>query len=303
MLANFRGLNIKHKEERIKKLFDELQDLFPNTNVDQKRHKIPELFRFLKVLSKILLSFSLFVLTVFASVPFFMKFYSLLTSNDIKMAMFYTIQWRPENNALFFLIYLQQIVYSLTGLIFLNRNDTLYCICFELICKLYEVIAHDLRNLKNQHELGILIENHEKLLELTSKFDEVFCVGNLLNILLSILAMSVGLIQVLATESFEMKIKYAVCFLVLIPQVFILSFWGDKVEKASESIAKAAYDRWKIEDDKKMKTSLQLILIRSQRPQRLTGYKFIKLSCGTFTAVIKTAYSYYTLLMTVHEND
>ncbi|KAH9633542.1 hypothetical protein HF086_013219 [Spodoptera exigua] len=52
--------------------------------------------------------------------------------------------------------------------------------------------------------------------------------------------------------------------------------------------------------DEKSKKIILTIMIRSKKPQQLTAYKFSTISYASFTKIISTSWSYFTILRTVY---
>nr|WPO56446.1 odorant receptor [Leucinodes orbonalis] len=83
-------------------------------------------------------------------------------------------------------------------------------------------------------------------------------------------------------------------------QIFMMSVFGEKMIGESTKVGAAAFDcKWYNMDNKSKKTLL-LIITRSFKPQHLTAYKFSVISYASFTKIINTSWSYFTILRTVY---
>nr|ARO76416.1 odorant receptor 10 [Conogethes punctiferalis] len=79
-------------------------------------------------------------------------------------------------------------------------------------------------------------------------------------------------------------------------EVFLPAYYGAELTHESEKIVMAAYSSDWIPRWKSFKRSLLLVMERAKRPVVITGLKMFTLSLETFAAIIKMAYSIFTLL-------
>lgn len=109
----------------------------------------------------------------------------------------------------------------------------------------------------------------------------------------------------------------------IVTQTWLLCFYGQKLIDSSSGVADAIYDSdWTEVDDCYFKKQIVLILIRSQRPKRLSAMGFADISLETFAAVsnlilrrfiyqltfllpqiLSSTYSYFSLLRTVFSEN
>jgi hypothetical protein len=104
-------------------------------------------------------------------------------------------------------------------------------------------------------------------------------------------------------------------------QLFIRSFYGQQLFDSSSKIAEAIYDSgWEKITDLRIKNDLQMVLIRAQRPSKLTTIKFSTLSLVQFMNVSEfpewiivylifhsqitfSTYSHYTFIQQVYSKS
>lgn len=55
--------------------------------------------------------------------------------------------------------------------------------------------------------------------------------------------------------------------------------------------------------NKQFRQNLQIMILCSQRPVKITAFKFSTLSLQSFTAILSTSMSYFTLLQTVYNEN
>jgi gustatory receptor len=79
-------------------------------------------------------------------------------------------------------------------------------------------------------------------------------------------------------------------------QAYVICWYAERLQQSSGKIAVAAYNNIWYEKDVKMQKSFQIIILRAQNPQNITAFKFANVSIATFTRILSSAYSYYTVM-------
>lgn len=81
--------------------------------------------------------------------------------------------------------------------------------------------------------------------------------------------------------------------------LFIVCHYGQTLMDKSSDISEAVYETKWYEKTGKIRESLCLMLLRSQRPLSLKAAGLKVMSLATFLGVMSTAYSYFTLLLKI----
>ncbi|XP_026749143.2 odorant receptor 46a-like [Galleria mellonella] len=89
----------------------------------------------------------------------------------------------------------------------------------------------------------------------------------------------------------------------ILSEILIPSYLGTQVSYESEKLVVAAYDSEWISRSEKFKKSLKIFMERAKTPIVLTGLKLFPLSLTTFIWVIRTAYSFLTLVRNVQDRQ
>ncbi|XP_067013020.2 odorant receptor 4-like [Anabrus simplex] len=86
-------------------------------------------------------------------------------------------------------------------------------------------------------------------------------------------------------------------------QPFIYCHYGTDLIWKSSSVQQAAYDSgWHSSScSSQFRKSIQMMIMRAQKPTKLTALSFADVSLQFFTKVLRTSYSFYTLLHQIHE--
>ncbi|KAK1137075.1 hypothetical protein K0M31_001602 [Melipona bicolor] len=146
------------------------------------------------------------------------------------------------------------------------------------------------------------IQQHQTLIEFSTTLEEIFTIIVLGQVLtFSILICFVGYQTLLVELTLSWRISL-VCFLTTnIWQLWIFTYSCDFMAQESMNIANAAYtapwiylpmDRF----GKMIRKDLQLVIMRSRRACYLTACGFFPISLETFTKIMSSAMSYFTIL-------
>ncbi|PSN53662.1 Odorant receptor 1 [Blattella germanica] len=76
----------------------------------------------------------------------------------------------------------------------------------------------------------------------------------------------------------------------------LICFWGEAVSQESLGVRKAAYDCQWYNRSQAVKRLLQMVLMRTREPVRMTAGQFYNLSLETFADIENKVYAYFTLL-------
>ncbi|XP_072938115.1 odorant receptor 67c-like [Epargyreus clarus] len=83
---------------------------------------------------------------------------------------------------------------------------------------------------------------------------------------------------------------------VMVVQIMVPSWFGTRIMEKSCALSHAIYSCDWTPRSKEFKSSMRLFVERANRPLSITGWKMFPLSLTTFTSIMNSAYSFYTLL-------
>ncbi|XP_032672671.1 odorant receptor 49b-like [Odontomachus brunneus] len=95
------------------------------------------------------------------------------------------------------------------------------------------------------------------------------------------------------------KFKYISQVAIAVIQLFLCNWPADVLRTESEAIAKASYFTSWYHFPYRLKRSLNIITIRSQKPAQLSAY-FIPLSLETFASMVSSAVSFFTMMRSIN---
>uniref|UniRef100_A0A1B0FMI2 Odorant receptor n=1 Tax=Glossina morsitans morsitans TaxID=37546 RepID=A0A1B0FMI2_GLOMM len=183
-----------------------------------------------------------------------------------------------------------------------------------------------------EKKLNEIAYDHNKLIEFSNRLEHFFNPILLVNFLISsVLICMVGFQLVTGQEMFIGDyVKFIVYISSSLSQLYILCWNGDDLIQHSTETAKHLYGcnwegttlnirnakkfpKWHRAEEfhltsihptnKEFRQNLQIMILCSQRPVKITALKFSILSLQSFTAILSTSMSYFTLLQTVYNAD
>nr|ALM26204.1 odorant receptor 15 [Athetis dissimilis] len=99
----------------------------------------------------------------------------------------------------------------------------------------------------------------------------------------------------------ETQVFLVIYFFAMTLQIFVPGFLGTQLTYESEGLMTAAYNSEWIPRSESFKKSLKLFRERTKIPIVISGLNMFSCSLDTFTAIMKSAYSFFTLIRNVQE--
>ncbi|KAJ8718526.1 hypothetical protein PYW08_002763 [Mythimna loreyi] len=295
---------ILQKRTKIYDLTERLGKLYQNIYNDEKKINLVKkdlvlvnfLMKYYVVLNVVLISVYNF------SSPCIMMYHYFRTNELIfklpyaVLVPFSTETWLPWT-----IVYVYSVMCGFVCIIFYTMVDGLYFVLTSHVCANFSVISDTIERLDRVtvNHLANIVKEHQYILKLGEDLEDIFTAANLFNVLvgsLVICALGFNLTKG-SWEQFPGCILFLVSVLV---QIFMMSLFGENMLRESSKIGDAAFlCKW-FEMDEKSKKTILTIMIRAKKPQQLTAYKFSTISYGSFTKIISTSWSYFTILRTVY---
>uniref|UniRef100_A0A0K8TUS6 Odorant receptor n=1 Tax=Epiphyas postvittana TaxID=65032 RepID=A0A0K8TUS6_EPIPO len=143
------------------------------------------------------------------------------------------------------------------------------------------------------------ILQHQVLISCVEKFRMTYSYGFMTQLLSSMAAICVVMVQVSKDASSFKSIRLVTSlafFVAMIIQLALQCFTGNELtlqaERVSDAVMQSKWDRM----TPRVRRYLLMAMMRAQRPLRLTAAGFAYMDNGCFLAIMKAAYSYYAVL-------
>ncbi|XP_028031825.1 odorant receptor 4-like [Bombyx mandarina] len=151
-----------------------------------------------------------------------------------------------------------------------------------------------------QNEVTEIVLRHRALIRLSGDVEELFSFALLVNFFnSSIIICFCGFCCVIVEKWNEMIYK---SFLTTaLSQTWLLCWYGQRLLESSEGVSDALYNSGWYNVSKKIKGSILIMLHRAQKEVHVTTYGFSVISLSSYTTIIKTSWSYFTLLLNIYK--
>ncbi|KAL0821164.1 hypothetical protein ABMA28_005783 [Loxostege sticticalis] len=293
------------KKEMIFELTDCLQSLYVDA-VSNLRQKIligNEVVNLNKLLRYYFILNAVLIWVYNLAAPVFM-IYHYAVKGEVVFSLPYAIlvPFPTDMWSTWFIVYVFSISCGCICVLFFTTADALFCIFTSQICNNFAILSDEVLNINrnNVTALGKIVQRHQYLLKLSKDLDDIFKLSNLCNYLVGSLEIC-ALGFSLTMGNWSHFLGYVLFLVSVLLQILMMSVFGENLITESRKVGEAAYlCDWHGMDQKAKKTIL-IIMIRSHKQQQLTAFKFSVISYGSFSRIISTSWSYFTILRTVYK--
>ncbi|CAK9824228.1 Odorant receptor 10a [Anthophora retusa] len=152
------------------------------------------------------------------------------------------------------------------------------------------------------------VQQHQALIQYYTTFEEVFTIITLGQVVMfSILICFLGYQVLLMKLTFASRVAFVSFLMTNMCQLWLFTYTCDRVTTESVSVAEAAYaglcnDLPMDKFGKMIRNDLQIVIFRARRACSLTACGFFPISLETYTKVMSTSMSYFTILKESNEN-
>ena len=290
-LVAIKKYSITRKCLAFNNVLKKLNEMFPQSQDDQEKFQVKKYLKRFSSIQNIYGKSYIFSLVLFTFVPFLNYFMTGVWMHKIPVEIWFPFD--PYENLLNFNFVLvwHFVVYFLVSSYFLGTDF----ICYALITVVemyFNNLKNDLINLKDSIEIGRetklkeIIERHNNLISISKDLEMIFSPGILLSFVTSSFLICLISVQILfVTENLEF-IKFLGVLITTIAQVFLLCYFGDQLSCSSAGVADGAYNSACYDSrDSKFKLAMQMIIVRAQRPSKLTAMGFSTVCLESFCTV------------------
>nr|WCC57447.1 odorant receptor 51 [Papilio glaucus] len=150
-------------------------------------------------------------------------------------------------------------------------------------------------------EIISAVKTHQRLIKYGNDLENAFSLVNLINVLLSSVDICCVVFNILLDPWLALSNKF---FLgAALTQVGILCWYADEIYTSSSGVADAVYESSWYKENIRCQRALLILLQRSQKPLYFTALKFHSITMSTYSSILTSSYSYFTLLYTTYRSD
>ncbi|CAG9116943.1 unnamed protein product [Plutella xylostella] len=307
LLSQLKILPIFLKKEKVYKLTEALEILYNSIRNDPAqvvyvKNDVVQI----KILIKYYFILNVILIVCYNFWPLLIMLYNYAVNGEIQFLVPYAILVPFSYDSLYtwFPVFFHLISGGFICVLYFTTVDALYFFLTSQVCIQFLVLSNELEKLQNneQSKLKDIVKKHQYILSLSDDLEDIFSLPNFFNVIVgSTLICALGFN--LTTGELAKMPKFLLFLSSVLLQILMMSVFGEHLIQESGRIADAVYlCRW-YEMDQSTKNSILIIMRRARRAQKMTAYRFSVISYGSFTKIISTSWSYFTILRTVYKPD
>ncbi|XP_047528194.1 odorant receptor 43a-like [Vanessa atalanta] len=203
-------------------------------------------------------------------------------------------------------VYFYQSIGIHMNMLYNVNIDTFFLGLMILVIAQLEILEQKLMTVTNKHDSNYSISLNTHLNKSIIHFDEVakFCdlIENVFSITLFVqfsmasCIICVCLFRFTLPSPFQYYMFLATYMFVMMIQIMVPCWFGTRIITKSRLLSEAIYICDWTPRCRRFKSSIRVFVERANRPLSITGWKMFPLSLSTFTSIMNSAYSFFTLL-------
>ena len=284
LLINFKGLIVFLRKDDIREILEEMKILFDDRstkNADNGAKKfLKKYHQLMKIYAVTFILMNIFLTALW--IPYFLNGSTIYLTH-----LWFPFEFFPVNH--FWIEWDGYICSVLT-----MASDSLLYGLITVISMEFYFLNNDLIFIKvetkdkRREKIAVTVDRHNKLLEMCKKLQKIFEPYFLYGFITSSLILCMISFELVATSLGTMSYMFDVSYLAMNgSQILLLCFYGQKLIDSSAGLENAIYGcDWTDLDDNDFKKTVVIIMVRAQRPMKLTAMGFADISLETFAAVI-----------------
>ncbi|XP_070165817.1 odorant receptor 13a-like isoform X2 [Polyergus mexicanus] len=304
--------------KKIKACFKTIEEDWLSLNTDIDKAILRQYTKYGQHLTK----FYAIIMLLPASFHILRPFITTLLKNDIEnmtkssipeaTKLPYRVEYGEKLNQHFYLIMLHCCLAVLAHLIATVAVDGFYYTVIQHACGMFSIIGNMLENIGKNNVANFHLEvkkikddnykmalnclrRHLRVLEFAKLIESIFTNMFLISVNINILEGSLSGIQVIMNLNNAGNIAAPLSvYFAQIAHLF-LQFWQGQLLLNSSDVPYESMGKWYF-TSQKCKKILLLIMNRTMSPCKITAGKIMTLSIESFSAVLKTSMSYFTVL-------
>nr|XP_050850383.1 odorant receptor 13a-like isoform X2 [Vespula vulgaris] len=239
-------------------------------------------------------------------------------STNILSTLPYRVQYGIDIEKYYYEILFHCYVSVFSHMLILSSINLIYTSFIQHACGLFSVIGYKLKHLGEEGRLDVdlnikkvddnnyrialdCLRKHIKVIEFSEFIDGSFSVSYLFSLGLFVLVLAVSGTQVLMhTDQLNEAVRYASLFMAILIQLFWQCWQGQRLLNCSNIPYESANQGQWYYTSTRCKKTLALIMIRSSKPCEITAMNLMTFSIETFSSVLRTSMSYFTVLQSMN---
>nr|QPX50352.1 odorant receptor [Helicoverpa armigera] len=302
----------------------EVGELWPKNLApdDQKAVILKAWLRKIKIPLDLYFMFAMMNLGLFELIPFLISCFYLVKGDKVYLFPFQLPKfWEVDSIITYLLTYVWEVVGTVPCQMCLYLPfDLIIVIMTSNVSALLRLLQVDLKNAiklrDEQHktksnlnvsdthsyeELKRIVDIHQRLLRIADQLSSIFGLVIFIHVACAALEICFFGFLTMVYGGLAETIANMLTVLNAVFTIFLLSLSGQFLCDTSSEVADAAYESYWYESDHKVKKLTLSIIIRAQRPSYLSALGFSQLTLKSFSKIMSSAWTYFSLLIQMYE--
>ena len=285
---SLRGIITFYRKDDIMKLFYELKAMFDSHVNNNTKYGVKN---YLTMYQFYIMMY--FALVIFMILPIAFPIYQFFAQGIIETSLKFWYPFDVCKTSLypFHLIYLQWNTFN--DLFYALMPDAMLYALMTVIITELGILKDDLMNFsevpkdERKEKIKSLTDRHNRLLAICDELQNIYTVSFLTNFVVSSMILCFVAFNLTTAGNDILTYSYYVPYMAIMGlHILLLCFFGQKLTDASEAVADGIYfNEWEALSESNFKKQFILIMMRAQKPKRLSAMGFTDISLTTFSAV------------------
>ncbi|XP_025264820.1 odorant receptor 13a-like [Camponotus floridanus] len=267
--------------------------------------------RLIIICSYVLMVFTLIMITIFPYFGLSFRHLTNLTDRNKPLILQTYYCYDTDKSPQFELTYFTQVVGLFMAVVMYASIDSFLGLVIFHVCGQLENFRGRLVNLDADNEfkkaLSYNVETHVRLIRYVDIVEDIFNLMMLTSMVhFSFLFCVFGFVLIVMINnekinaaSFSRIYYIIVIIIILFAQMFFYCYGAELITEQSEAVYHSVYDLEWYNWESKQARNLILLMIRIQKPFRITAGKIVPLTMTTFCNLLKTSASYMSVLLAI----
>ncbi|XP_063981826.1 odorant receptor 85b-like isoform X2 [Diachasmimorpha longicaudata] len=299
--------------DKIQLLLEQVKEdwtIFPMNNGLKLLHEYTELGKQRVILYSVGLYAAWFM---FVSEPLYIKIFRLFRPSNKTVPLRFPIpvDYGPLDVEKYYYVILAVSAISIFGVVTVVVSaDILLFLYSQHACGVFAALGVAIENLPvnvttrkqtNDYEYQYLrkcVIIHHRILEFSNTIESIFCWNFLMTIGLNMIVISMTAVQAVTNlDAVALLLKTLMFMIATTSHLFIQCFMSQQITESSLGVQQSVINAKWYFSTAQSKHLLQFMIMRSQIPCQLTAGRVILMSLNTFSSIIRTSATYFTIFL------
>ncbi|KAL0811012.1 hypothetical protein ABMA28_010296 [Loxostege sticticalis] len=326
MLATSKSIFLYLNRDIIVKVVDKLRDIHPEDDdfdektitevkifndeqTDEEKQIVKESIKFLNFVVRLQYYICGVVIFAFPLMPVTSMAYDYYMTGTTEYKYPYLVKYFFDvyNMKMWPAVYFHHVgSTAIVGAAVFGSDSLFYTVCiyiqmhFRTLCLRCERIVTSSAK-ETRENLAKAVKRHQELIDLVDQVEILYSKSTLFNIVTSSFLICLSGFIITVLEDISVVVTFATFLFMNLSQISLLCYFGDMLMRSSTEVSSAVYNSLWYETDERTKKSMLVILMRAQKPCKLTACNFADLNLTAFTTILSRSWSYFALLKTMYK--